>query len=418
VAVDVTAWAGVSLPRLNAHPQCLATPSRSASEGVSGVYVSSREFFRFANVLCALVCTGIADTPAKRCVVLTDLVVAASIASSVPATEAPGTIDEGELRDILSAMKRAPGGVNMLWDILNANFGPPVAGHGLPGTNLLQKVRVVLEGAPTGHRPSLPFLAPDACPNRLPLLPRCFLALCCLGQMERHRIMAELMRVLETTYVSEDGGPVAPPPSNAAYVSGLFTVLKAANAVVVKPKAPPADGSATSTEDFGGGAGREMTGSEAPTLAGSGRAGAGSPVSGSGAGGSAGATAGGASSTRGRLQAAAKKAVALSRTLDGELGDSDAVKAVSARYMGSVVERTLRLLRALNTSGADAGAVLTNSSNVKALMELFESKDGGAAASSVRVRCVVEEGAVCCAAGGGGLKCAGFRVLVWGVAVC
>jgi hypothetical protein len=68
------------------------------------------------------------------------------------------------------------------------------------------------------------------------------------------------MRVLESTYVTGDDGGIAPPPNNPAWVTGLFTVLKAANAVVVKPRDPPADGSATSTEDFGGGSGREKTG--------------------------------------------------------------------------------------------------------------------------------------------------------------
>ncbi len=84
---------------------------------------------------------GIADTAPKRCGLLTDLVTAAAIASNYPPTDNLGSVDEGELRDILTAMKRAPGGLNAVWDLMNANFGS--SGAGLPGLNILPKVCLV-----------------------------------------------------------------------------------------------------------------------------------------------------------------------------------------------------------------------------------------------------------------------------------
>ncbi len=50
------------------------------------------------------------------------------------------------------------------------------------------------------------------------------------------------------------------------------------------------------------------------------------------------------------------------------------------------MERTLRLLRSLNTVGDDNKSVLVNAGSVKALVDLFNTGDFGAAASSVRVR--------------------------------
>jgi hypothetical protein len=227
---------------------------------------------------CVLCGAGIADTAPKRCGLLTDLVAAAAVASGYPPTDNLGAVDEGELRDILTAMKKAPGGLNALWDIMNLNFGGLATG-GLPGINVLPKVRGCgwegvwrLGGSvdgrllclTTAHAPPFLSCTPPPTPPRTScaLDAGCPSLACYLlgGQIERQRVMAELMRVLDTTYVSEDGGPVAPPPNNPAYIAGLFTVLKAANAVVVKPKDPPADGAATSTEDFGGGSGREKTG--------------------------------------------------------------------------------------------------------------------------------------------------------------
>jgi hypothetical protein len=62
-------------------------------------------------------------------------------------------------------------------------------------------------------------------------------------------------------------------------------------------------------------------------------------VSGSSAGGSAGAGAGAGSSgsdVRSRFQAAARKAVNLQRSLDGELEDSDTVKDMSNKWVVSL----------------------------------------------------------------------------------
>ncbi len=57
--------------------------------------------------------------------------------------------------------------------------------------------------------------------------------------------------------------------------------------------------------------------------------GAGSPVSGSVSGGSMGGAGAGNSDVRARFQAAARKAVNLQRSVDGELEDSDTVKGMS-----------------------------------------------------------------------------------------
>ena len=89
---------------------------------------------------------------------------------------------------------------------------------------------------------------------------------------------------------------------------------------------------------------------------------------------------------RARFQSAARRALALQRSIDGELEESDAIKELHATYMGSVVERALRLLRAMNTNSSESEAIVGGSGAVAALVDLLDTTDWGAAASAVRVR--------------------------------
>jgi hypothetical protein len=66
--------------------------------------------------------------------------------------------------------------------------------------------------------------------------------------------------------------------------------------------------------------------------------------------------------------------------------------------MGNVVERTLRLLRSMDTHGDANKDAVVNRGSIQALIDLFNTSDFGAASSSVRVRagCMCPKCMCCC----------------------